>query len=247
MAGAVSEVDPFGDAAFVSRLQKLLSMLGSAQPGEAEAARRKLLDHLGNHRLSPTDLAQRLGEGGPRAGFVQGARELSLERQLSIARAARQEAEGDAQLARQRVGELQQALQVAAFDVGRALQAQSRARLIACGGWLAAGLATFAAFSFHARLQPGEADDAVPQIVQPRAPENADLLLRLSPGERFGTVLVQDLPMRLTPSNDAGVRAFLNKGMPVVVEQQVRSGAQTWLLIRSVTGTGWVRSGDILH
>jgi hypothetical protein len=58
---------------------------------------------------------------------------------------------------------------------------------------------------------------------------------------------VQDLAMRLGPNDDAGVRAFLNRGMRVVIEQQVRVGLQTWLLIRSVTGSGWVRSGDILH
>ena len=45
----------------------------------------------------------------------------------------------------------------------------------------------------------------------------------------------------------ASVRAFLNRGMRVVVERQVRASDQTWLLIRSVTGTGWVRGGDVLH
>ena len=71
--------------------------------------------------------------------------------------------------------------------------------------------------------------------------------LRLAPGESFGTVLVQDLAIRLSPSEDAGVRAFLNRGMRVVVEQQVRLGLQNWLLVRSVTGSGWVRGGDVLH
>jgi hypothetical protein len=248
----VSDVEPFNDAAFVSRLQKLLPMLGSTQPGEAEAARRKLLEHLANHRLSLTDLSQRLAGGAARASFTQGAREMSLERQLSIARAARQEAEGEARIALQQVMELQQSLQAAAFDVGRALQAQSRARLVASAGWLAAALAATAAFIFHARLDAADLErpGAAPQpgvVVRRNEPEAGADALRLSPGERFGTVLVQDLAVRLTPSDDAGVRAFLNLGMRVVIEQQARVGSRTWLLIRSVTGTGWVRSGDILH
>jgi len=33
----------------------------------------------------------------------------------------------------------------------------------------------------------------------------------------------------------------------VVIEREARVGAQTWLLVRSMTGSGWVRSGDVLH
>jgi hypothetical protein len=228
----VSDLDPFSDAAFLSRLQKLISMLGSAQPAEAEAARRKLLEHLGHHRLSLTDIAMRLRDGAPKPSFTQGSRELSLERQLSIARAARQEAEGDAQAAAQRVNELQQALQVAAFDVGRALQAQSRARLVAALGFAAAAAASAAALSFHSRLNAVATDivhvghTPAETIIRPD-PEAGERVLRLAAGERFGTVLVQDLPVKFSPSDD--------------------SGSQTWLHIRSLTGSGWVRSGDILH
>lgn len=70
----------------------------------------------------------------------------------------------------------------------------------------------------------------------------------LSAGERFGTVLVQDLAVRLTPNDGSSVRAFLNRGMRVVVvARQVSAGTQDWLFIRSITGSGWVRSGDISY
>jgi hypothetical protein len=78
-------------------------------------------------------------------------------------------------------------------------------------------------------------------------PEGMALALRLGPGERLGTVLVQDLPVRLTPNDDADVRAFLNRGSRVVVEQAMRIGLQNWLQIRSMTGSGWVRGGAILR
>ena len=84
-------------------------------------------------------------------------------------------------------------------------------------------------------------------MLRPDTPPADDTSLHLAPGERLGTVLVQDLAIRLSPNEDAGVRAFLNRGMRVVVEQQVRIGMQNWLLVRSVTGSGWVRGGDVLH
>jgi hypothetical protein len=252
--------EPFDDSAFVSRLQKLVSMLGTEQPGEAEAARRKLMEHLGAHRLSLTDVAMRLRDsaqagaakgGGNGASFTQGAREMSLERQLSIARGAKQEAESELRRAQSQVYELQIAMQQAAFDVGRALRGQARARMLAATGWLAAAIASVIALGLLARMP-------VQVLLHPRAgqhivvsraaePDPSDVTMRLAPGEHYGIVLVQDLPVRLNPNDDAGVRAFLNRGMRVVIEQQMHVGVQSWLMIRSVTGNGWVRGGDILH
>jgi len=232
-------------------------MLGSEQPGEAEAARRKLLDHLGHHRLSLTDVAMRLREGASRpASFTQGARELTLERQLSIARAARQEAEADAQTAQRRATDLQFALQQAAFDVGRALQGQARARAVAAIGWAAAAGALLLAVALQLRSPPDHMRPTAEQttsivskstMLGPVSPDARDPSMRLAAGEHYGVALVQDLPVRMNPNDDAEVRAFLNRGMRVVIEQQVRVGLQTWLLIRSVTGSGWVRGGDVLH
>jgi hypothetical protein len=249
--------EPFDDAAFVSRLQKLVSMLGSEQPGEAEAARRKLLDHLGSHRLSLTDIAMRLRDSagknaGNGASFTQGAREMSLERQLSIARAAKQDMESDLRRSEYQRAELQQALQRAAFDVGSALRGQARARLLAAMGWLAAAFGGVLVLLLLGRMPAGSLMHARPAprtitIGRADMAQGADIMMRLAPGEHYGTVLVQDLAVRLNPNDDAGVRAFLNRGMRVVIEQQVYVGVQSWLLIRSVTGSGWVRGGDISH
>jgi hypothetical protein len=241
----------------VSRLQKLVSMLGSEQPAEAEAARRKLLEHLGTHRLSLTDIAMRLRDGagsGAKNGpsFVQGGREMSLERQLGIARAAKQEAEAELRRAEMRLSEAQQALQMAAFDVGRALRGQARARVFAGLGWAAASVAGVMALLVTNTVPlnwVGQPHAAQRGVLASHA-EQPDLglnVMRLSPGEHYGTVLVQDLPIRLNPNDDAGVRAFLNRGMRVVIEQQVRVGMQSWLMIRSVTGSGWVRGADVMH
>ncbi len=251
MTGRVADIDPFSDTVFVTRLQKLLPMLASEQPGEADAARRKLLEHLGHHRLSLTDVALRLPAVSRDASFLQGAREMSLERQLSIARISRQEAESDMQQAMMQVAELRHALRQAAFDVGSAVAAQGRVRLIAVVGWLMVAIVGSLALAEHLHIEgmaQGEAMVASErQMLRPGALPADDGSLHLAPGESFGTVLVQDLAIRLSPNEDAGVRAFLNRGMRVVVEQQVRVGVQNWLLVRSVTGSGWVRGGDVLH
>ncbi len=232
-------------------------MLGSEQPGEAEAARRKLLDHLGSHKLSLTDIAMRLRDSAPKgsgngASFTQGAREMSLERQLSIARAAKQEIESDLRRSEYQRSELQQALQQAAFDVGRALRGQARARVLAALGWLAAAIGGVMVLLLVTHMQTGwlTHSTVASQVIaasHTEAPDETDVVMRLAPGEHYGTVLVQDLAVRLSPNDDAGIRAFLNRGMRVVIEQQVRVGLQSWLLIRSVTGSGWVRGGDVLH
>jgi hypothetical protein len=62
-----------------------------------------------------------------------------------------------------------------------------------------------------------------------------------------GRAAVQDLAIRLAPNDQADIRAFLNAGAPVVIQSEARLGKQTWLLIRSETGVGWVRSGDVLR
>ena len=251
MSERVADTDPFADTAFVTRLQKLLPMLASEQPGEADAARRKLLEHLGHHRLSLTDVALRLPAGARTASFTQGARETSLERQLSIARISRQEAESDMQRAMLQVAELRHALQQAAFDVSHAVAGQARVRLVAVVGWLMVAIVGCLAVAEHLHIEgmaEGEAVSASErQMLRPDAQPADEASLRLARGESFGTVLVQDLAIRLSPNEDAGVRAFLNRGVRVVVVEQLRVGGQNWLLVRSVTGTGWVRGGDVLH
>ncbi len=243
--------DPFDDAAFVVRLQKLLPLLASEQPGEADAARRKLLEHLAGHRLSLTDVASRIGQPAAKPSFIQGAREIGLERQLHVARVSRQETEAELHRASQRIADLQRSVQEVAHEAARAFANQGRLRLLASSGWIVAAVVGALAMVQHLHSVGVAQGQAVVMadraMMQPS--ENVgedDATLRLSPGEHYGTVLVQDLAIRLSPNEDSTVRAFLNRGMRVVVQQQVRVGMQTWLLIRSVTGSGWVRGSAVL-
>ena len=250
----MAQPDPFTDANFVARLQKLLPMLGSGQPGEADAARRKLMDHLSQQGLSLLDLAQRLQTPSSRPQAPPTGREDSLERQLAVARISREEAQNEARQLGQRLQGLQIEVQRQAFDVAQALQSQGRVRALAIGGWMAAaiclGIAVFAP------------KNEVPttRVVHQDAPQEKNYLRdgpptmspedpsrRLAGGERAGIAAVQDLPIRLGPSDDASVRAFINQGERVAILQQLRVGQQTWLLIRTASGTGYARAGDVLH
>jgi hypothetical protein len=253
----VSETDPFTDAAFTTRLQKLLSMLGSEQPGEADAARRKIGEHLAHYRLSYTDLANHLGDRGALAGaaftrgasFTQGARELSLERQLAIAREAKEAAQQEAEAALHRVRVLEIELQQATFEIGRTLNGQGRVRAaaaLAC--MVAVGCLIFVVLPrepLH-NARPGPVPHAENVIVQPNVTQ-ADPTDHVAPGEVLGRAAVQDLAIRLNPNDEATIRAFLNYGERVVIERQEHVGQQTWLLVRSATGEGWVRAGDVLR
>ncbi len=258
----MSETDPFSDAAFLGRLQKLLPMLGSQQPGEADAARRKLLEHLGQHRLSLLDVAARLRDapanraapssaGAP--SFTQGAREISLERQLAIARHAKEEAAHEALVAGMRIRALEVDLQQSTFEIARILQSQVHSRVAAVAGWAAAfivlllwigpGLLNLTplrgAGPFAGRTNTVAA--------LPRVDQDSTESLHLLPGERRGEAAVQDLAIRLSPNDQAAIRAFLNRGEPMAIRQQQRIGSKTWLLVRTTTGTGWALSGDVLQ
>jgi len=244
----VYEPDPFTEPAFLSRLQKLLPMLASAQPGEADAARRKLLEHLAHARLSLTDVSRRLGEPPAPASFLQGSREISLERQLGIARKTKQEAEAEAAQARAKVAELQVALHQATLNVGRALQGQARARALAALGFVVAAAALMVAAGAHVGSSFQQAWQGAPAQAMVHVPASTgDEVLRPGRNEQLGTALVQDLAVRMMPNESADVRSYLNQGTRVVIIQQSRVGQQTWLLIRSGSGAGWVRAGDVLH
>ncbi len=258
-SASVSETDPFSDAAFTGRLQKLLPMLGSAQAAEADTARRKLLEHLSHYRLSLTDLANRLRAGAEPPSFFQGSlqsgREASLERQLAIARAAKQEAAAEAIAASARAHSLEVSLQQSTFEMARLLGSLVRARNWAAAGWIATALSL--AMAVLPRLWPAATQEArrpaalaaVPVAVQAQSadPFGMDSTLRAGVGETAGTAAVQDLPIRMSPNDDANVRAFLNRGERVVIEHRVREGSQTWFEVRSATGVGWVRAGDVIH
>ena len=250
----MSETDPFTDAAFTGRLQKLVPMLGSEQPGEADAARRKIGEHLAHFRLSFTDLANHLRDAGPRPvpSFTQQAREASLERQLAIARQAKEEAAHEAQAALHRVRVLEIELQQATFDVARQLNSQARVRLAAAIACIIAAACLLIVILPHGGTGRQPAVIVTHNVVGNDAaagpPTTTDeLSVSRRPGELVGHAAVQDLAIRLAPNDQAATRAFLNYGEAVVIQSQVHVGQQTWLLIRSITGTGWVRSGDVLR
>ena len=255
----VSETDPFSDAAFTGRLQKLLSLLGSEQPGEADAARRKIGEHLAHHRLSFTDLAQNLRDSAPRTNaarsgpsFVQGARELALERQLAIARAAKEEAAHDAEAALHRVRTLEIELQQATFEIGRSLNSQGRVRAAAALACIVAAFCLIVVILPHGQTGTSAPSISVQTTRRPQANPApplgpGDPTAHIAPGEILGHAAVQDLAIRLSPNDEATIRAFLNYGEKMVIQAQVKVGAQTWLLVRSATGVGWVRSGDVLR
>ena len=245
----VSETNPFTDAAFTGRLQKLVPMLGSEQPGEADAARRKIGEHLAHFRLSFTDLANFLRDASPRPApsFSQQAREASLERQLAIARQAKEEAAREAEVAVLRVRALELELQQITFEIGRNLNSQARVRLLAA---IACIVAVFCLFAAILPRTPVSRQAAVivthsQTVISPG--NGGDVSTSMRPGEQVGHAAVQDLAIRLAPNDQAAPRAFLNYGEAVVIQSQTRVGQQTWLMIRSITGNGWVRSGDVLH
>ncbi len=244
----MSETDPFTDAAFTGRLQKLVPMLGSEQPGEADAARRKIREHLAHYRLSFTDLANHLRDAAPRPApsFTQQAREASLERQLSIARQAKEEAAHEAEAALNRVRVLEIELQQITFEIGRTLNSQARVRLAAAIACIVAAACLLLLVLPHSPA-PRAAAVIVTHAQGVNGPGGNDPSMPMHPGEFIGRAAVQDLAIRLAPNDDAATRAFLNYGDAVVIQSQVRVGQQTWLLIRSITGNGWVRSGDVLR
>jgi len=250
----VADTDPFSDGVFLGRLQKLLPMLGSEQPGEAEAARRKLFEHLEHHRLTFLDVARRLG------GASHGAHDISLERQLALLRAAKEDATREAMVAGARIRTLEGELENASATVAHTIAGQGRIRMWAAAGWcLAIVLATFAFGPQLTRNSPimhainrgsgssGTVDMNGPVSLQSSVAGQGSSGIHLLVGERPGLAAVQDLPIRLSPNDDATVRAFLNQGEHLAIQQQVHSNGQTWLLVRTGTGTGWVRAGDVLH
>jgi hypothetical protein len=262
----LSETDPFSDSAFAGRLQKLLAMLGSEQPGEADAARRKLIEHLGQHRLTLLDVAARLRET-PRTGFLQGAHEMQLERQLAAAREARQDAANEALHATTRMRAMEVELRQSNQELTRLVQSQTGVRVWASVATVVcAGLMLVAAVPYLTRALPArhartpemsfENNDmngpvsrsmTSPAPAQPSLDAVANGALRVGASELAGTAAVQDLPVRLSPNDQATIRAFLNRGEPVAIQTTQRIGNQTWLLIRTSTVAGWALSGDVLR
>ncbi len=228
-------------------------MLGSELPGEAEAARGKLRDHLRHHKLTFLDMAMHVSGSGRTSADAR------LEREIASTRAAKEEAARTVAFASTRLREMEAQIQKLQGDLGDAHQTERRLRALTAAGWgllVMIGIISFAPNLFNSSnwlRQRSEARPTIdlngPVVAQMRtAPAQDDVSMHLLPGERAGRAAVQDLPVRLSPNDDATVRAFLNQGEHVAIQQQVRNNSgQTWLLIRSGTGTGWARAGDVLH
>jgi hypothetical protein len=128
---------------------------------------------------------------------------------------------------------------------------QGRSGLWTVAAWAVAGiclLVTFGPRLLRAVPSTHEASAGFASLTAPpREIDTSGTVLRIAPGEQAGVARVQDLAIRLSPNDQATIRAFLNRGEPVAVEQQLRVGAQNWLLVRTATGTGWARAGDVLR
>lgn len=207
----MSERDPFADPAFAERAAKLLAMLSTAHPAEADTARRKLLALIQAHGLSMTELAQRLRTGpaaAPDAG--ERARRLAEEtrRLMRLAAAAETRA--------------------AAASVAQA-RAERRAHRL---GLLAAGLAAALAGSITLLVLalPGRRDTPpVPVAAWSPPPREA--------GPRY---VASTAALFAIPSPEARVRALLPRGTQVVVLRQMRRGGLSWVQVRSPLGEGWL-------
>ncbi len=249
--------DPFTDAAFLDRLGKLLPMLGSNQGGEADAARRKLLDHLGQHRLSLTDVALRLrGAPPPRPPPPPPAgRETELLRELELVRHARAAAEQMARSALQQNTALQHRASVAEAEVQALVVRRNGTRIIAFASTL---LALALALVVVVQNLPGGVMLAAPlpssgaATMQPSRPPATSAPTGLTmggapmnPAEHLGYVLSNDIAVRADAVPDSAIRGFLPRGTEVIVMRALSAGGLDWLLVRSSLGIGFVPAAAI--
>ncbi len=245
----LQDPDPFADPAFLDRFGKLLPMLGSGQANEADTARRKLLEHLGHHRLTLTDVATRLRRPPQAAPApARSAGEAELARELDLVRHAQRASE---QMARS-------ALQQNAFLQNRASRAET-AQLAAQVQRRGERIAMFAATALAVGLlaivvldhMPGRApsDDVAgpisatmqpsrPPLATPDAPAMAD-------GERLGSVLSHDIAVRADPAPESRIVGFLAHGTSVVVVREAEANGVKWVLVRSTVGAGYVPASSI--
>ena len=252
----LQQTDPFADPGFLDRLGKLLPMLASNQGGEADAARRKLLEHLANHRLSLTDVALRLRGIAPvpAASPPRFAREADLMRELELVRHARVAAEQMARNALQQNSTLQHRTSVAEAEVQALVVKRSGIRIIAFAATLIAlALATVVVLQNLPSggppplpVAPGQLPPAA--TMQPsRPPATAPNYAGtpMAAGERLGYVLSNDIAVRADAAPDSAIRGFLPRGTEVIVMHPVSSSGLDWFLVRSSLGVGFVPAAAV--
>ncbi len=251
----LQDPDPFADPAFLDRFGKLLPMLGSGQANEADTARRKLLEHLGHHRLTLTDVATRLRRPPQAAPApARSAGEAELTRELDLVRHAQRASEQMARSALQQNAQLQNRAS-RAESAQLAAQVQRRGERIAMfsATALAVGLLAIvvldhmpgrtpaddgAASTITATMQPTR-----PPLAAPDAP--ASSLPAMVDGERLGSVLSHDIAVRADPAPESRIVGFLAHGTAVVVVREAEAGGVKWVLVRSTVGAGYVPASSV--
>ena len=228
---------PFTHEDFRDRLGKLLRLLSSDQEAEAEAARRKLLQHLQHHGVSVNELAAHLGAA--QLGDAQEAaapaadtiRDMALRAQR--AEIAHRAAE---QMNERLLGALQRArrhLLTAWTVAGTLAVAMALAAVVVFGTqWLHRREAATSVQQIAPRVA-----DAVSRANQPSGALVSDPGLR-QPGEWIGTL---SQPAELLDGADSAAqrRAMLEANARVLV---LGSGP-VWLRVRTAHGDGYVLKG----
>jgi DNA-binding transcriptional MerR regulator len=241
--------DPLNDPIFATRLSKLLPMLGSSQSAEADTARRKLIEHLNSQGLTLNDLASRLQRQVAVSAAPANPRVSDSERRVAQLRAILAETTNELTQQRNTVLEQQRAVDRLALLASKLKRARDRAVTVA----VAAGLAICAAGAFlvsrdifqhdaSLAVNPGQAA----LFMETGDEAAAHALLPPGPGEIRGNAAVQDLALHYEPREDSGVRAYLTMGAALIIMREATLGDRHWLLVRSASGMGWARSGDVL-
>lgn len=228
----------------MARLGKLLPMLGSSQPGEADAARNKLLEHLGHHRLSMNDLAERLGASGGSAArpSVFGDPRPDLQQALEATRLAENRAYT---LVRQNAVLRRQLDQTEGARQKLATRRNTTAAIAASGY----GLLLLGAVVVHEGWLPTA---EVVRQVRSDGPVTVQYSFPVpkldgdsQSGERTATVLVQDQPVHAEPNAASSIRTYLPRGTSVVVTHMLMSGGLEWSQVHSDAGSGYIPSVSI--
>ncbi len=247
----LQDPDPFADPAFLDRFGKLLPMLGSGQANEADTARRKLLEHLGQHRLTLTDVATRLRRPpqAPPAPAARSAHEAELMRELDLVRHAQRASEQMARSALQQNAHLQNRAS-RAESAQLAAQVHRRGERIAmfAATALAVGLLAIVVLDHMPVSVPADDSAAgpIPATMQPSRPPLAPPgSPAMADGERLGSVLSHDIAVRADPAPESRIVGFLAHGTSVVVVREAESGGVNWVLVRSTVGAGYVPASSV--
>ncbi len=259
----------FGDPEFRQRLAKLLAMLSTENPAEAEAARLKLREHLAARRLSMIDLAQYLTAAPDEP-------DDDLARETERLRAANQALERAVRRSRAEALAALQRATLAERELGRRRRGPMPSRNVAAGWVAVAALAVLAAGAgaagwtwFHgpaphpavlatARPPPERFASALPALPAPapptpaRSPDRPVFSWQPEPAPSAGPaahaafVSIDGAPLRARASPDATLQAVLPRGLPVVVLRTERRFGQDWSLVQTPKGQGYVDTAAIV-